>query len=57
MKKRQLAKPKPKITKASKKTTGKLCEQYAQILRLRVEIARLSSTKRDALDSGLHVGQ
>jgi hypothetical protein len=43
MKKRQLAKPK-EIVRASKKTTGKLCEQYAEILRLRVEIARLGGS-------------
>jgi hypothetical protein len=41
MKKRQLAKPKEEINRPSRKTTGKLSEQYAEILRLRVEIARL----------------
>jgi hypothetical protein len=44
MKKRQLAKPKEEIARASKKTTGKLCAKYAEILRLRVEIARLGGS-------------
>jgi hypothetical protein len=44
MKKRQLAKPKEKITRVSRKTTDKLCEQYAEVVRLRDEIARLGGS-------------
>jgi hypothetical protein len=40
MKKRQVAKPKAKTTRA-RKTSGGLRERYAELLRLRDEIARL----------------
>jgi len=42
MKKRQVAKPQAKITRASK-TSGGLRERYAELLRLRDEIARLAA--------------
>jgi hypothetical protein len=44
MKKRQLAKPKAKITRISRKTSGGLRERYAELLRLRDEIARLAAS-------------
>jgi hypothetical protein len=44
MKKRELARPIEKITMAFRKTSGKLCEGYAEILRLRDEIARLAAS-------------
>jgi len=44
MKKRQLAKPKDKITRVSRKTSGELYERYAEVLRLRDEIARLAAS-------------
>jgi hypothetical protein len=47
--KRQLAKLE-KITKAFRKTSGELCARYAEVLRLRDEIARLAA-------SGTKVGQ
>jgi hypothetical protein len=45
MKKRQLATPKEKITGVSRRTSGKLYERYAEVLRLRDEIARLAASK------------
>ena len=44
MKKRQLAKPKEKIRMISRKHAGKLSEQYAELLRLRSKIKRLSAS-------------
>jgi hypothetical protein len=44
MKKRRLEKPKEKINRTSKKPAGDLCEQYAELLRLRIEIRRLAAS-------------
>jgi hypothetical protein len=48
MKKRQLAKPKEKIRMISRKPAGNLCEQYAEVLRLRNEIRQLAASKTRA---------
>ena len=53
MKKRQLAKPKEKIRMISIKHAGKLYEQYAELLRLRNEITRLSASKTKATQLSL----
>jgi hypothetical protein len=44
MKKRRLAKPKEKIVRISRKPAGDLCEQHAEVLRLRNEIRRLAAS-------------
>jgi hypothetical protein len=48
MKKRRLAKPKEKIRMISRKHAAKLCEQYAELLRLRYEIRRLAASGKQA---------
>jgi hypothetical protein len=50
MKKRRLATPKEKIARISRKSAGDLWRQYAEVLRLRNEIRRLTA-------SGTKIGQ
>jgi hypothetical protein len=48
MKKRRLAKPQEKIVRISRKPAGDLCEQYAEVVRLRNEIKRLIASETKA---------
>jgi hypothetical protein len=48
MKKPRLARPKEKINRNSKRPAGNLCEQYAELLRLRDEIRRLAVSETKA---------
>jgi hypothetical protein len=51
MKKRRLAKPKEKIKMISRKHARKLSDRYAELLRLRNEISRLSTSVTKATQS------
>jgi hypothetical protein len=51
MKKRQLAKPKEKIARVSRKTSDELYERYAEVRRLRDQIARLAASRAKAEQS------
>jgi hypothetical protein len=48
MKKRQPTEPKEKIFRLSRKAADNLCEQYAEVLRLRDEIGRLAASRAKA---------
>jgi hypothetical protein len=48
MKKHRLAKPNEKIKRISRRPAANLCEQYAELLRLRDEIRRLVASTTEA---------